>query len=189
MPRTSAAKDRILDASAELFRRQGYAATGLKQIVAHGGGPIGSLYHYFPDGKENLATEALTRSGRRYGKLIESVFERTDSAAAGVRAWFEMAADLLERSDYADGCPIATVALEVANTNEVLRGVCAEVFTSWQAAVVERLTGEGCEASRARELASFALAALEGAFILSRTSRDATPVRSTGAIVAEALRP
>ncbi|GAA5166015.1 TetR/AcrR family transcriptional regulator [Pseudonocardia eucalypti] len=188
MPRTSAAKDRILDASAELFRRQGYAATGLKQIVAHGGGPIGSLYHYFPDGKENLATEALTRSGRRYGRLIESVFERTDSAAAGVRAWFDMAADLLERSDYADGCPIATVALEVANTNEVLRGVCAEVFTSWQSAVVERLVGEGCEASRARELASFALAALEGAFILSRTSRDAAPVRSTGTIVAEELR-
>jgi TetR/AcrR family transcriptional regulator, lmrAB and yxaGH operons repressor len=181
-------RDRMLDASADLFRRQGYSRTGLKEIVAEGGAPIGSLYHFFPGGKHQLGTEALTRSGERYEKLIESVFERTRSASGAAKAWFEMAADVLERTGFTDGCPIATVALEVANTDEELRLVCAAIFDSWQETVAERLVAEGHRPREAAALAGFALAALEGAFVLSRTSHDAGPVRATGKVVADVLR-
>ena len=51
----AATRDRIVDASAELFRRQGYNATGVKQIVTEAQAPFGSLYHFFPGGKEQLA--------------------------------------------------------------------------------------------------------------------------------------
>src|SRR5271165_3677256 len=56
-------RDRILDSSAELFRRQGYAGTGVKQIVASANAPFGSLYHFFPGGKEQLGAETLRSSG------------------------------------------------------------------------------------------------------------------------------
>ena len=48
-------KERIVNASAELFRRQGYTGTGLKQVVAEADAPFGSLYHFFHGGKEQLA--------------------------------------------------------------------------------------------------------------------------------------
>ena len=63
-------RERILESSAELFRRQGYVGTGVKQIVAEAGAPFGSLYHFFPGGKEELGAETIRRAGRLYGLLL-----------------------------------------------------------------------------------------------------------------------
>jgi AcrR family transcriptional regulator len=59
-------RERILYSAAELFRRQGYAATGLKQVVAAANAPFGSLYHHFPGGKEQLGDEVLRAGGAFY---------------------------------------------------------------------------------------------------------------------------
>ena len=59
----SETRERILRASGELFRRQGYMGTGVKQIVAEAGAPFGSIYHFFPGGKEELGAETIRRSG------------------------------------------------------------------------------------------------------------------------------
>src|ERR1700684_2376478 len=98
-------RDRIVDASAELFRRQGYSATGVKQIVAAAQAPFGSLYHFFPGGKEELGAEAVMRSGDLYAQLIPAVFDPAPDLVAGVRDFFAGAADTLRQSDYADACP------------------------------------------------------------------------------------
>ena len=66
-------KDRIVNTSAELFRRQGYAGTGMKQIVAEASAPFGSLYHFFPGGKEQLGDEVIRRSGQLYIQLFASI--------------------------------------------------------------------------------------------------------------------
>ena len=115
MERTSTpTRERIVEASAELFRLQGYAATGVKQIVAEAQAPFGSLYHFFPGGKEQLGAEAIRRSGARYEELIPAVIDPAPDLATGVRAFFAGAAEHLRETDYADACPIATVALEGA---------------------------------------------------------------------------
>jgi hypothetical protein len=57
--------ERILFASAELFRRQGYAATGLKQVTGQARAPFGSLYHFLPGGKQQLAEEVLRTGGAK----------------------------------------------------------------------------------------------------------------------------
>ena len=57
-------RDRILDSGGEFFRRQGYAGTGVKQIVEAASAPFASLYHFFPGGKEQLGAEVIRRSGR-----------------------------------------------------------------------------------------------------------------------------
>ena len=66
-------RDRILYASAELFRRQGYAGTGLKQIATEARAPFGSLYHFFPGGKEQLADDVLRTGGRFFLALYEAI--------------------------------------------------------------------------------------------------------------------
>jgi AcrR family transcriptional regulator len=187
VPRTSDTRERILDAGAGLFRRQGYEGTALKSIVIEGGAPWGSLYHFFPGGKEELGVLALRRSGERYRRLIELVFERAGHPAVALRQFFDLSAQALEASDFADGCPIATVALEAANTTEALRLVCAEAFTSWLSTLVGALTEAGIDPERAEGLALFGLSAFEGAITLSRTGRSTEPLRRSAQIVADVV--
>src|SRR5919199_3742178 len=104
----SGTRDRILGSTAELFRRQGYTGTGVKQIVAEAQAPFGSLYHFFPGGKEELGAEAIRRSGEIYGRLIDAVFEPAPDIATAVSDFFAGAAEHLRETGYADACPIAT---------------------------------------------------------------------------------
>jgi len=165
-------RQRIVEASAELIRNQGYAATGVKQIVAAARAPFGSLYHFFPGGKEELAAEAIGLSGALYLELLPAVFDPVPDLGAAVRAFFSGAAEHLRATDYADACPIATVALEVSSTSEPLRRACATVFDSWIDAGVERLVARGLPEAKARELVVGVIAALEGAFVLCRALRS-----------------
>ena len=188
----SATRDRIVDAGSELFRRQGYAGTGVKQIVAAAGAPFGSVYHFFPGGKEQLGEEVIRTSGAMYGQLVPLFYDSAPDAVTATRRFFDAAAETLRETDYADACPIATIALEVSSTSEPLRQACADVFTSWLDDLTKRLRAEGLPPKRARELANALLCLLEGAFILGRATRDPEPVRSAGrtaaGLVAAALR-
>lgn len=180
-------KDRLLDASGELFRRQGYAATGVKQILAEAGAPFGSLYHFFPGGKSALGAETVRRSGFLYGLLLGQYIPPEVDLLDGVRAFFAAAADDLAESDYADACPIATVALEVSSTNEEVRLACAEVFDAWIDAGTWRFELAGIERRVARELVLQMLAGLEGAFVLARALRSTEPVQAAGAASTAAI--
>lgn len=173
-------KDRILDSSGELFRRQGYMGTGVKQILAEAGAPFGSLYHFFPGGKAELGAETIRRSGFLYGLLLGEYAGPEVDLVTGIRAFFAGAAETLRETDYADACPIATVALEVSSTEEGLRRACAEVFEAWIAGGTERFAEAGIRRETARELVIQMLAALEGAFVLSRALRSTEPVELAG---------
>ena len=181
-------KDRIVTTSAELFRRQGYTGTGLKQIVAEASAPFGSIYHFFPGGKEQLGAETIRWSGAMYGQLLPAVFDPAPDPVIAVRNFFAGAAEHLVESGYADACPIATVALEVSSSSEPLREACADVFDGWIDAATERLAGEGIEKARARELAIGMVAALEGAFVLARALRSTEPLVVAGELTADAVR-
>ncbi|MGH9136911.1 MAG: TetR/AcrR family transcriptional regulator [Acidimicrobiales bacterium] len=164
-------RERILDASAELFRRQGLTGTGIKQILARADAPFGSLYHHFPGGKGQLAAETIKRAGAYYAEVVTDRLLSESDLVAGVRSAFRGAGETLEATDYADACPIETVALEVASTNEPLRLATAEVFDSWLQGLTALLVHEGIAPDPARALAHTILCALEGAFILARTTR------------------
>lgn len=183
----SPTKQRIIGASAELFRRQGYNATGVKQIVAAAEAPFGSIYHHFPGGKEQLGAEAVRNSGAAYALLLPAVFDPEPDVVAGVRAFFAGAAEHLRETGYADACPIATVALEVSSTSEPMREACAEVFERWIEAGAQRFTAAGIAPERARELTTAMIAALEGAFVLARAARNTEALEMAGELVASAV--
>ncbi len=184
----STTKDRIVQHSAELFRRQGFAGTGVKQIVAEASAPFGSLYHFFPGGKEQLGEEVIRWSGAIYGQLIDAFFVPGSDPVAATREFFAGAAETLRATDYADACPIATVALEVSSTNEPMRRACAEVFDEWIDAASARLAESGVPRGRSRALAISMLASLEGAFVLARALRSTEPVDVAGAAASAAVR-
>src|ERR1700741_5517419 len=145
-------RDRVVESSAELFRKQGDTATGIKEILAPAEAPFGSLYPHSPGGKEELGAEAIRRSGELYELLIPAVFDPAPDLVTGVRAFFAGAAQHLRETNYADACPIATVALEISSTSEPMRVACAEVFESWIAGGMPRVTAAGLGGATAREV-------------------------------------
>jgi len=177
-------KQRILYASAELFRRRGYSGTGLKQISQASHAPFGSLYHHFPGGKEELGEDVIRESGEFFRVLVESVFDGEPDLVSGVRAVFDGAAETVRVTDFQDACPIAVIALEVASTNERLRLATADVFESWITSATTRFAAAGFPRRRARELALALIAALEGAFVLARALRDTTALSVAGRTLA-----
>jgi len=194
---TDGTRERILDATSELFRTRGYTGTGMKQVVSRAAAPFGSVYHFFPGGKQQLAGEAIERAGRYYEELVLAVFDAEPDVVAGTRAVFDGAGAVLELSDYEDACPIATVALEVASTSEPLRLASHRVFESWLGSLGARLVAAGVDRATARSVAISVVALLEGGFLLSRTARTTEAMSATGAAatalvasaVADATRP
>ncbi len=184
----STTKDRIIDSSAELFRRQGYTGTGVKQIVAAANAPFGSIYHFFPGGKEQLGAETIRSSGRLYMQLFATIAMQAPDVVSAVDDFFAGAAETLLKTDYADACPIATVALEVASTSEPLREATAEAFDSWIAGATEYFAAAGIPRGTARELALTMLSLLEGAFIFCRAMRTTEPLEVAGASAVAAVR-
>jgi AcrR family transcriptional regulator len=183
-----ATRERIVERSAELFRRQGFAGTGVKQIVAEASAPFGSLYHFFPGGKEQLGEEVIRSSGAIYGQLIDAFYTPGEDPVAATRNLFATAAVSVRESDYADACPIATVALEVSSTSEPMRRACAEVFDSWIDGAAQRLSEGGLSRKRSRALAIELIAALEGAFVLARALRSTEPIEVAGSAVTASVR-
>ena len=121
MPTEAPTRQRLVESTVELFRRQGYSGTGLKAILAAAQAPFGSLYHFFPGGKEELGVAALHAGGATYRELVEAIFAEGVDVVTATANFFEGAAAVVEATDFADACPIATVALEVASTNEPMR--------------------------------------------------------------------
>jgi AcrR family transcriptional regulator len=181
-------RDRILDTTAELFRRQGYTGTGMKQIAAAAAAPFGSLYHFFPGGKEHLGCEVIRASGRFYMQHFAAVVVPAPDVLTAVRDSFAGAAQTLEETNYEDACPIATVALEVASTNEPLREATAEVFAEWIDGATEYFVLARIPRARARELAFSMLCLLEGAFIFSRAMRSTESLHVAGATAVQDVR-
>lgn len=165
-------RDRILYASAELLRRQGYAATGLKQIAEASSATPGSIYHYYPGGKEEIAEQALLGGGQFFLALYETFAEPAPDFETCVRDFFTGAGETVAATDYLDACPIATIAGEIASTNPRLREASEAAFESWLAAMQRDAEAEGLEPAVARQLALALLALIEGAFLLCRTSRS-----------------
>jgi AcrR family transcriptional regulator len=173
-------RDRLLTATNELFRRYGYNGTSLKQVTTTAAAPTGSLYHFFPGGKDELALAVITTSGEAYRQLFELIADAATDSANAVTDFFEGAATVLEETDYIDPCPIGTVAREVASTNDALRQATERVFTSWIDTAASRFEEEGLEREDAEQLATTIVATLEGGFVLARARRNAEPLRMAG---------
>ena len=186
MPRLADPKTRwkIVGAMARLLRQRGFAATGLNDLVATSGAPKGSLYHYFPGGKAEVAAEALVFAAGLVQATLEALRRTERGPAAMVRAYGALLGGWMEKSGFSDGCPITTTLLETAPADARLAGIGRDAFAAWQAVFAEALCEAGVEAGRAGDLALMAIMTIEGALILARVRREAAPIHVATAQVA-----
>lgn len=177
MAKASDSKGKTLRAAASLFRQQGYHGTALHDILAAAGSPRGSLYFHFPRGKEEIGEAALALSGEAVRQGIAKAAEASENAEIFlVRMVRGMAAEL-ERSNYKEGCPIATSALETSAQSEVLGAAVRGAFQKWELEIKRGLFRFGMAAGDADLVATMVLSQLEGALLLARTYRSPEPLR------------
>jgi TetR/AcrR family transcriptional regulator, lmrAB and yxaGH operons repressor len=168
----SDSKVKLIAATAKLLQSTGYHATSIKDIARAANAPIGSLYFLFPGGKDELVIAALEQSGREVADILAVVLADQTTPQAVVTTYFGAIQWLLTESAYTDGCPIATVALEAAPTNEAIADTIAAAFEAWTSTLSAALERAGLPAQHLTVVATTTLAAVEGALILARASRQ-----------------
>ena len=177
--RGRASRERIVERAAELFAARGIAATSLDEVLAAAGAGKGQFYHYFR-GRDELAAAAV---GQRCAQVVAGLTQalrdvsslaELEQALAGFIAGFEQMG--------LPGCPIGTLATEVAGRNEAARLQAAAGFDAWERLLADALArmrqrGELRADAPPAMLATGLLASIEGGMVLSQTRRDVASLR------------
>lgn len=180
-------REPIIDAAVTLFRRQGYARTGLNDIVDASGAPKGSLYHYFPDGKVSIGVAAVEEAGRRVTETLKELSGRAGTTGELVTAHARLLAAWMRKSGYRDGCPMTTVLLELAPDNRAVAEAGRKAYAARIAVLRDKLVADGHSADRAKRLAQLCTSALQGALIQARIERSGAPIACTAEELAAML--
>lgn len=181
----STAKERMVLAALDLLRHSGLTGAGINSVVEASGAPKGSVYHYFPGGKQDLVVAALGEAERRVGEGFRAIFAKRASLAEKVRALFATIASGLAARRFTRGCPVAAVTLDLDAESAPLQDVCSAVFTAWRDVIAAGLD-DVPEAGR-RDVAELILATLEGAMMLARAQSAQDPLLRVGTWLADAL--
>ena len=169
-------KQSLVRTAMRLFRRQGYASTGLQQILAESGAPKGSLYHYFPNGKEALGEAAIGLAAGMVRELLEELAARHPRPRAFRGAWCRGMAGWMEESGFRSGCPIATTLLETAPHSPPITAAGRAAVDGWIDVVAGVFANAGLSPRAACTRAQLVVAAMEGALLLARVRRSSRPI-------------
>jgi AcrR family transcriptional regulator len=183
-PKTST-RDRFVAAASQLFQQQGFGATTVQQIARAGNVPIGSLYYYFPGGKEDLGRAAVTYGAAEFGEVLRQGLASGSTPSAALSGCARLLAVRLEASGWSDGCPVATVALETVQRSEGLQGAAAAALQGWVKLVAGRLRELGVAPARAQALATTTIALLEGGELMARVLGSREPLERAALHLAE----
>lgn len=180
MPRTDTrqSRQRLLEASIDLLRGQGLAGIGINDVVRASGAPKGSVYHFFPGGKAQIAHEALSAYAPRVRAFIEEALDSRDTPPERVRALFDAFARRVEQADFSRSCPIGTVSLDLGADEEGLQHTLAAALADWADAIARRV--DLGDPARTRSYARLLLTAIEGAYVRARAERSGRPFREAG---------
>ncbi|MFE0046104.1 TetR/AcrR family transcriptional regulator [Streptomyces albireticuli] len=173
-------RERIVRAASRLMQRQGYEGTGIKQISREAGATLGSVYHFFPGGKQELAAEAIRHGDQEFTDILRAALDGTDDPAEAIAACAGTVAEALRASDWIDGCPVTATSIGTADRAPDIQRAAAEAFARWRGLVEEKLRAAGFGEESAHELAHTVISTLEGAELAAQLARDEAPLLIAG---------
>lgn len=175
MASTTDARIKAIETAEHLFRVQGYAATGLTQIIEESKSPKGSFYFHFPGGKRELALEVINAYRTRTTQGFRALAARAaGDAGKFVRALTKAVASEMSESGWAKGCVAQVFAQELAPGDAEIADRLAELFDEWTDIIAAAIGTQEPSTSARRRAVAF-IAAVEGARTLARTRRSASP--------------
>lgn len=148
-------------------------------MAKHAEAPLGSTCHYFPEGKQQLASEAVRHTGEWVARSLRQ--ELAAGSAAGLRAFLDLWRKVVVESDFHAGCPVLAVAIEEPPADEIPPALAsvADVFEQWEALLASSLREHGAGAEQAVQLATLVVAAVEGTVAMCRAKRSTEPLDYT----------
>ena len=173
----STAREKILQTASELMEKQGYHGTGLNEIIQKSGAPKGSLYYYFPEGKEQLAGEAILRAGQIVSERFRTTTAKEPNPAQAIHDFLYKIAKRMEETKFYTGSTMTMIAMETAAESKRINKACQEAYSMLIGAFKDKLHKGGMDESQAGDMAEMVIAAVEGGIILSRTYQDANHLR------------
>src|SRR5258708_16287728 len=164
-------RERMVASAVALLARRGLQATSFSEVLEHSGAPRGSVYHHFPDGKNQMIDSALDAAG---ATAIELLDRKAGEPAEEIAAWFlHIWREVLIRAKFEAGC--AVVAVAVAAESPELLDHTARVFRAWRRRLAELLEQGGLERGEAARFAAMLVASSEGAVVLARAEQSLEP--------------
>jgi TetR/AcrR family transcriptional regulator, lmrAB and yxaGH operons repressor len=174
---------RIIDAAISLMRRSGLSGAGINEIVAESGAPKGSIYYFFPQGKQQIVSAALSVYAQRglaaWGQALSTVEE----PGRKIHALFDAIAARTEQGQYRASCAAGAVTLDLDNDLEVVRLAIADAFSQWIGLISIHFPIDNPE--RRKSFAGLVLTVIEGAFIRARAERSSKPFQDAAGWLAE----
>ena len=171
-------RKRMLISAAEVMRERGAAGVTIDAVLARSGAPRGSVYYHFPDGRNQILTEALRYAGDSITAIIDDAVER--GAMALLREYVDFWEALLIECDFSAGCPVVAAAIASADDEPELSTEAGAILARWCTALTQAFVADGFTESDAASLAVMSIAALEGAIVLCRSTRSVRPLRQVG---------
>ena len=168
-------RDQLVEQMTRSIRENGLGASTIEAILRDSHITAGSMYHYFPGGKEALAAAAVQEAGVAGAALLAETLESASSPAEATRVFYEGLASEMEETDFRFGCPVGVPSTEAAST-EAIRAAGVASFESWISAMASALQQHGFTPDRAQSVARFAIAAYEGASTVARTLHDVSVI-------------
>ncbi|MBW0014574.1 TetR/AcrR family transcriptional regulator [Mycobacterium sp.] len=167
----------MLISAAEVMRERGAAGVTIDEVLARSGAPRGSVYYHFPEGRNQILTEALRHSGEAITAMID------DAARWGGRAllreFIEHWERLLTDCDFTAGCPVVAAAIG-CDDDPNLSAEASAILGRWCAALTRAFVNDGFADDDACSLAVMSVSALEGAIVLARSTRSTDPLHQVG---------
>lgn len=182
-------RDRLIRSTSRLLRTQGYAATGLNQVMAEADAPKGSMYFHFPEGKVQLAAAAVDLFAERATERMRRYLAENGSVRDAVVAIFDAYVEHLERTEFSEGCAVATVALDASSSHPVLAEATGRALRAWTDELAAALEAEGRTAEQAHGLATLVIAAIEGTVVMGKGERSTEPIATVRDMLRTVLAP
>jgi AcrR family transcriptional regulator len=161
--------------AADMIRRRGLYATSVREVAKHSGAPLGSTYHYFPGGKQQLASEAVQFAGDGVARVLREHLEA--GPVKGLRAFLALWRQTIVTSDFRAGCAVLAVSVEERSDEAPAPlDTAAAVFSGWEKLLADALRSHGASRRDARCAATLIVAAVEGTVAMCRAKRSVRPL-------------
>src|SRR6266705_156485 len=157
-------RERMVRSAASLIRTRGVNATSFSEVLADSGAPRGSIYHHFPQGKEQLAEDAIRWTSERV--LAHQRACRATTPAGVLDCFIDMWRQVVLAAGGAAGCVVAGVAIDTVAADRSAMDLVRATFRSWVDLLDEQLVAVGVPGRRASRIAVAVVAGMEGALIL-----------------------
>jgi AcrR family transcriptional regulator len=178
-PKGERTRSRIVEAAAQLIYERGVAGTTLEDIRSRAGVSGSQLTHYFA-GKDELVQAVIDYQA---GAITSNQRQADLGSPEGLRAWRDSVIAQVKSSEGKGGCPLGSLAGQLAETDAQARALIAAGFGQWSAAISDGLhrlhdTGRLPQGTDPDDLAVTLLAALQGGLLLAQVQRDTRPLET-----------